>query len=132
MRPLRWNGGGGLQARPDRTAEDQKPEQGPDRDRWSLAPSTLAPSGFLTDKGRDHRRRERRPIRWSRAKAGCQEASSEAEIALLDPHSEAHNLIEIRGILGQPEIDRRGRERGGPEWHHALMLKEPHEMVKPF
>ena len=105
MRPLRWDGGGGLQARPDRAAEDEKPKQGSDRDRRSLAPSALALSGFLADKGRDHRRRERRPIWWGRAKAGRQEAASEAEIALPSPHSDAHDLIEIRGLLRQPEID---------------------------
>ena len=125
MRPLWWERGGGLQARPDHAAEDEKPKQGPDRDRRSLAPSAKALSGFLADKGRDHRRRERRPIRWSRAKAGHQEAASEAEIALPGPNSDAHNLIEIRGILCQPELDRRGRKRGGPARHHALMLKEP-------
>jgi hypothetical protein len=55
-----------------------------------------------------------------------------AEIALPGTNSYAHNLIEVRGIFCQPEIDRSGRGRGGPERHYTLVLKEPQEMVQPF
>lgn len=129
-RPCGGAGAVCLSTHSDCPSEHQKAQKRADGDRRQLATSPLSPRGFLTDKGRDHGRRGRRPVGDRGAKTGGDEASDKAPIALTGAQGYGRDLRKVDGIVREPLLARRGWEHGLWWAHHAVSLQESEEMAQ--